>query len=74
VAGLTAQAARSAAFEGLLYITLASLHVLDFAMNWVDHMVLLDNRNFLVGAGPALDRLGGEAACACQPPDTPPAA
>ena len=38
-------------------MTLANAHVLDFALNWVDHMVLLDNRNFLVGAEPALNRL-----------------
>ena len=50
VAGLTAAAARAAARDGLLYITLANAAVLDFALNWVDHMVLLDLRNFLVGA------------------------
>lgn len=50
VAGLTAEAARAAAREGLLYVTLANAAVLDFALNWVDHMVLLDLRNFLVGA------------------------
>jgi hypothetical protein len=69
---LTAQAARSAAFEGLLYITFTSAHVLDFALNWVDHMVLLDNRNFLVGAEPALDRLGREAVCAANLLTPPP--
>lgn len=56
VAGLTVAAARGAAREGLLYIALANAAVLDFAVNWVDHMVLLDLRNFLVGA-----RLGPSA-------------
>lgn len=50
VAGLTAAAAQLAARDGLLYITMANSHVLDFALNWVDHMVLLDAHNFLVGA------------------------
>ncbi|KAK9835029.1 hypothetical protein WJX81_005393 [Elliptochloris bilobata] len=59
VAGLTIAAARSTAREGLLYVTFANAHVLDFALNWVDHMVLLDLRNFLVGAldGKALAHL-----------------
>lgn len=56
---LTREQASKVALDGLVFVTLADADLLDFALNWAEHLEEWGVMNFLVGGAPL-------CLCACS--------